>query len=340
MGCLFFELLSMKEFDVRNVKKIIFDKRYHPEFTNLVLEMLDVNPKKRPSIEKIVERIKKFKPNSKWKFEMISEDLDLNICSFLKPLDVLNLTLLNKSMQSKYSSDLIWKFLIENFSYYPPNVILKEFCVESYKELYLLKPWSFSKNFSKGIKFDKSNNTIENISPIQKHVQLKFAKTNESLKKGKYLIRIRNECAIRGSSVGIISEKNLKEAMESENEHKINYIQYMRDGSVSGLGKQWRENIDRIRLVSQDKLMRVYFKFSDGDILSVLLNYDEAIVQFYVNNDFENSLLTIKNVQEMKLNSPVFLIFTTSPNQKFKLLKNIKSDLDSSVNPVVSTCSA
>jgi hypothetical protein len=331
----------MKEFDVKNLnKKMIFDKRYPQDFLNLVLEMLDLNPKKRPSIEKIVERINKFKPNSKWKFEMITEDLDLNICSYLNPMDVLKLTLLNKSMQFKYSSDLIWKFLVEKFSYYPPRVNFKEFLVESYKELYLLKPWSFSKIFSKGVKFDKSNNTIENISPVQKNVELKFARTNESLKRGKFLIRVRNECAVRGSSVGIISEKNLKDAMESEKEHKINFIQYMRDGSVSGLGKQWRDKIDRIRMVSENKLMRVYFKFSDGDILSVLLNYDEAIIQFYVNNDFENSLLTIKNVEEMKLNSPVFLIFTSSPNQKYKLLKNIKSDSDATVNPVVSTCSA
>eukprot|EP01080_Neovahlkampfia_damariscottae_P007711 gene7711-12177_t len=342
LGLIIFEMINLQQTDFKQLKKTNFSKDYPIEFINLLFEMIEKNPKKRPNISIVLKKIQKFHPSN----SLISliylqpVELILGIVRYAKPIDILNLAGTSRKYYDMFSSDLIWKYYVENFSYYPTNVNINEFNVNSYKELYLLKPWTISsKQISKGIKLNKEKNEIENITKFQKIPEIKFASTKESLKKGKFLIRILNMQAMRGSGIGIVSERNLKIVFGSEIEEKHKYIEYMRDGSVSGLPPMWRDKMDRIRLDTDGKLKKIYFKCLTGDVLSVLLNFDDSIIQFYVNDDFDNSLLTIREVEEMKLDSPVFVVFSTSPNQKFKILKNIKFDSDPVLRAVEKTAS-
>ena len=54
----------------------------------------------------------------------------------------------------------------------------------------------------------------------------------------------------------------------------------------------------------------------------------------FVVNDNENCMITISNVREMMLGSPIHLILGLSFGQKFTILNNFKEDLNEKLNEV------
>ena len=295
--------------------------------TNSFFQNLFNKPK-----EKITENIITTKTTT----EEIPDDIYLLISSFLKPKEIIStLISTNKYLYKLCSSDELWKDFFELYSCYLPNTKPKDFDVKTYKELFMLKTWNLStKNKSKGIKLQKNLKTVSNSIKSTNPTDVKLITTEQGLLYGKSLIRIRFDERIYGCFIGIISKLNMKLALKSEKQIFYKHLKYMRDGSIGGVQKIFNEQIDRIREIGDEKHHhRVYFCVEKNDILSVYIDMNKSKIKFVV-NDNENCMITISNVREMMLGSPIHLILGLSFGQKFTILNNFKEDLNEKLNEV------
>jgi serine/threonine protein kinase len=336
LGCLILEMMTLKPF-VKS-EKLEFQSDYKSDFIELILQMTDSNFKKRPKMKTILQKIKQYNIQGNMGMD-IPDDIYLNICWFLTPKEVVKtLMSTNKSLYQLCSSDLLWKEFYKNFTYYTPGLTPQDYNKNNYKEVYFQNPWKFSKKFSKGMKINKSFTTVENPVRSELSTDLKLAHTNESLASGKFLIRVLYEESNYGCFVGIVSKASLPLAMKSEKEDKVDYIKYMRDGSIGGFDFKKGATLDRVRHVESKGLMKTFFHVQKGDVLCILLDMDNASVKFYINDDVE-CMITVQNLSEMKLNSPVHLFFGFSHLQKWAILDNIKKESDLVLGEVKKTFS-
>eukprot|EP01080_Neovahlkampfia_damariscottae_P010270 gene10270-2689_t len=259
--------------------------------------------------------------------ELVADDVYLLISSFLNPKDFILFSLTNRHLYQLCSSDFVWKDIFEQYSCYLPNTTPRKFGVCTYKELFMLKTWKLStKNKSKGIKLQKNLRTVSNSNKTTIPTQVRLITTEEGLLHGKRLIRVRFDEKIYGCFVGIISKLNMNNALKSEKKTYHSHLRYMRDGSIGGVQRIYNETIDRIRYIGDEK-RRVYFCCEKNDVLSIYLNMDQSNVKFVVNDD-PKCMITVSNIREMKLGSPIHLIFGLPCNQKFTILDNIKNDIN------------
>lgn len=255
----------------------------------------------------------------------IPNDIILHICFFLKPKDVLKgVSLVCKNFHEASSSDVLWKPFVDKYTYYLEANPLN-YCVKTYKELYLIKSWTFVSN-----KFNK--NTSECIlSKNMKTVEIKMKKpafnelrilcSNECVYKGWSTIRIKYHTSQYGCWVGLISSENLEKGLKEEKVELIKYFKYFRDGSVSVQLKKG-EDINRYRDINGHK-DRVFFPIRENDVLTFHIDRNTSTVYCMINDDKEKQLIA-KNVLELQKDLPVYLIVAGKTGQKFTILSNKK----------------
>jgi hypothetical protein len=289
--------------------------------------MIDANPKKRPDARFVLQKLKSMKPRIFF-YQIgkknLEEDILFSIASFLTPQEFSKTIMsVNKTFRLLNSFKKIWIYYLNKYSFFPKDSIPKDFMLKDHFDFFKLKPWTFRS--LKGFKLSKSRNSIENITKPASPMDIKVCCTEQSLNSGKSLIRILFDERIPKCFIGVVSSKNLEIALKEIDKETMRYVKYFRDGSTS-LHKEKGEyrNIE----MTDEKCGKIYqYKVREGDILSVFLDMDNHSVQFYVNNDFSTSTI-IHNVREMKLNQPVHLTLGMPLNQKFTILKNLKSEND------------
>eukprot|EP01080_Neovahlkampfia_damariscottae_P005919 gene5919-9749_t len=328
-GCCIIEMMTLKTFHYHTFKKLISKLTYKEEFINLILSMIELNPKKRPETKFILQKLKSFKPRILYYTigeSIFNQDILINISKFLTPQEFTKtIMFVNKMFRSTSSFDGIWKYYFDKYTYYPKNVSPLEYNVDDFRRFFLLKPWTFKQGL-KGFRLSKSRNTIENITkPFISPLDIKVCCSEESLTSGKFLTRVLYEERIPKCFVGVISSKNLDLALKEIDREHCRYVKYFRDGSVSihqekGEKRKFIQKTDGFFTVFQ-------YKVRQNDVLSVLVDIENASIKFWVNNE-DSQTTIIENVKELKYKKNVYLVFGMPFNQKFTILSNLRSDSD------------
>jgi hypothetical protein len=274
----------------------------------------------------------KTKPNQQ---EEIPDEIYFQICSFLTPKEIIStLCSTNQHLYKLCSQDFIWKSFTEKYSCYLPNTKPKDFQCSSYKQLFMMKTWKLSKLKSKGLKVSKDFKSVSNPVKTSFQSEIRLIASENSISSGRCLIRVRFDERIYGCFVGVVCKLNLDLALKSEKLNLYNHIKYMRDGSIGGIQKIYNEQIDRVRdVIGQQSKHRVYFCLEKDDVLDVYLDMDKAEIKFVV-NDKSDCMITVSNIREMQLGSPVHLVLGLPFSQKFTILNNFKTELNETLGDV------
>lgn len=318
LAAVFFEVLTLKNFfQTNDYTNYQFDNTIYPKaLTDMIIKMLDANQNKRPSIKDVCNILKTLKPNQEK--ILLFQDILYNISRFLQPHEfVKKVMYLSKHYYTLGSKDEIWKYYFNNYTFLCHLWKPTDYGVSTYKQLFGLKTVTL-KTKSKNVTLSKD---LKKCTMTNKKEPMELAQSIECIKpKERFTVRIKYNESVFGCYVGLITENNLKVALECNDPTILfKYIRYMRDGSIGGM-RLSQEKIGRTRLIDS-KLYRVFFKIYKGDYLTIHVDRVENKI-YYIVNDNMDSFLELSELIDLASNHSIYLLFSGSKNQGYEICNN------------------